>query len=53
VGFILIWSTFVAVVAYALGYFDGRWAKPPEPMRGTYESNDSDDRVDDYPDDWV
>ena len=35
--FILIWSAFIAVVAYALGYFDGRYAKPPEPLKGNYE----------------
>ena len=41
-----------ACVGYALGYRDGRWAKPPEPLRGTYDSGEHDDRVDDYPEDW-
>lgn len=48
--FILIWSAFVAVAAYALGYFDGRCAKPPPPLKGTYDSGDHEDRVDDYGD---
>lgn len=41
-----------AVFGYALGYRDGCCAKPPEPLRGTYDSGEHDDRVDDYPEDW-
>lgn len=42
-----------AVLGYALGYRDGRWAKPPPPFKGTYEHSDNEDRVEDYPDDWI
>jgi hypothetical protein len=41
-----------AVFGYALGYRDGRYGRPPEPLRGTYDSGEHDDRVDDYPEDW-
>ena len=45
--------TFVLIgAAYWLGFYDGRRGRPPEAMKGTYDSGDE-DRVDDYPDDWV
>lgn len=46
------WFAIAAVIGYALGFHDGRWGKPVPPLRGTYDSGEHDDRVDDYPDDW-
>ena len=43
---------FGMLCGYVFGYYDGRWAKPPPPMKGTYDSGSHDDRVEDYPDDW-
>jgi hypothetical protein len=40
----------VGIVGYALGYHDGRVAKPPPPLRGDYDSGEHGDRVDDYGD---
>lgn len=49
----MFWACVIAAVSgYALGYYDGRYAKPPEPLKGTYDSGEHDDRVDDYPEDW-
>lgn len=46
----LFWGIMVGLGAgYFLGFHDGRWARPPEPLRGTYDSGEHDDRVDDYP----
>lgn len=44
------WIILGLIGGYALGYWDGRWAKPPPPERGTYDSGDHEDRVDDYGD---
>ena len=41
-----------ALTGYLLGYFDGRYAKPPPPEKGTYDSGEHEDRVEDYGDDW-
>lgn len=41
------------IAAYILGFRDGLHGRPAPPERGTYESPDADDRVDDYPDEWV
>ena len=41
------------LVAYALGFWDGLKGRPPEPLRGTYDSGEHDDRVEEYPDDWI
>jgi hypothetical protein len=42
------------VLAFCAGYFLGVWdrhyGKPPPPLRGTYDSGEHDDRVDDYGD---
>lgn len=37
-------------LAYGLGFRDGLKGRPPEPLRGTYDSGEHDDRVEDYGD---
>lgn len=44
------WFCIVACIAYGLGYHDGRYAKPPPPLKGTYDSGEHEDRVDEYGD---
>ena len=36
--------------AYVAGLWDGFRSRPPPPMRGTYDSGEHEDRVEDYPD---
>lgn len=43
----------LCAAAYALGFRDGLRGRPPEPMRGTYDSGEHEDRVEEYPDDWT
>ena len=47
-GFFIILCT----LAYLLGWWD-RSNKPPPPMKGTYDSGEHDDRVEEYDDDWI
>jgi hypothetical protein len=42
------WFVIGCLIAYILGYLDGRYFKPPPPERGTYDSGE--DRVDEYGD---
>lgn len=35
------WLCIAAVIGYGLGYHDGRWAKPPPPLKGNYEGCES------------
>jgi hypothetical protein len=37
-------------LAYGLGFRDGLKGRPPEPLRGTYDSGEHEDRVDEYGD---
>lgn len=47
----MLWGIMIGLtVGYFLGFSDGKWGKPPEPLRGTYDSGEHDDRVDDYGD---
>jgi hypothetical protein len=39
----------LVAAAYGLGFRDGYKGRPPEPLRGTYDSGEHEDRVDDYP----
>jgi hypothetical protein len=47
-GFVLL----ACLLAWWLGFMDGLKGRPPPPTKGTYDSGDHDDRVDDYGDDW-
>jgi hypothetical protein len=42
----------LVLAAYWLGFRDGLVSRPPV-WRGTYDSGEHDDRVDDYGDDWI
>ena len=49
----MLWGVMIGLgVGYFLGFKDGKWGKPPAPMKGTYDSGEHEDRVDDYPEDW-
>lgn len=40
----------LCAAAYVLGFWDGLRGKVPPPMRGTYDSGEHDDRVEEYGD---
>lgn len=42
----------LCMCAYALGMRDGFKGRPPDPLKGDYDSGEHDDRVEDYPEDW-
>ena len=47
------WFCIAAVIGYALGYYDGRHAKPPDPLRGNYpHCQDVEEQDKEYPTDW-
>lgn len=41
---------FLICAAYILGLWDGRRGRPPSPLKGTYDSGEHDDRVEEYGD---
>lgn len=43
----------LCMVGYALGVRDGLKGRPPEPLKGEYDSGEHEDRVEDYPEDWT
>ncbi len=44
------WLIFGAIIGYVCGYWDRVNPEPPPPLRGTYDSGEHDDRVEDYGD---
>lgn len=40
----------LCAAAYGLGFRDGMKGRPPEPLRGTYDSGEHEDRVEEYGD---
>ena len=41
---------FFLILAYIAGFYDGFKSRPPEPLKGNYDSGEHEDRVDEYGD---